>query len=147
VLLCPSLTVLSMYLGQLMLMKRLANDADNTSSHVLTITGQRIGDVRMSTTDNYQGEERDIVRTQPTALVFHLFFLGLLSRSVFDMKFTPLTPLLIRVKLSRILFGCYCITSDVPKFYFCPIVARHQGPTVAHAFQLRRENRIREGNE
>jgi hypothetical protein len=136
-----------MYLGQLMLMKQLAKDADITSSHVLTITGQRMGDVRMSTTDNYQGEESDIVRTHPTALVFHLSFLGLLLRSVFDTNFTPLAPLLSRVKPSRILLGCNCIMSDVPKFYFWPIVACHQGPTVAHAFQLRRENRIREGNE
>ena len=63
-----------MYLGQLKLMKQLAREADNTFSHVQTMTGQRMNDVRMSTTDNYQGEESDIVRIIPTSqLRYHLF--------------------------------------------------------------------------
>jgi hypothetical protein len=66
-----------MYLGQLMLMKRLAKDAENTSSHVLTITEKRMSDVRMSTTDNYQGEESDIVMLHLTVQFFYLFFLVL----------------------------------------------------------------------
>lgn len=57
-----------MYLGQLMLMKSLVRDAETLSSHVLSVTGQLMSEVRMSTTDNYQGEESDIVRKYPTAL-------------------------------------------------------------------------------
>jgi hypothetical protein len=63
-----------------MLMKQLAREADNTFSHVQTMTGQRMNDVRMSTTDNYQGEESDIVRIIPTSqLLYHLFFIVSLS--------------------------------------------------------------------
>ena len=47
-----------------MLIRRLVNDAmTTTSGHVLTITGESMSDVRMTTTDNYQGEESDIVST------------------------------------------------------------------------------------
>lgn len=51
-----------MYLGQLMLIRSKVKDAmAGSSSHVLAMTGQLMSDVRMSTTDNYQGEESDLV--------------------------------------------------------------------------------------
>ena len=61
-----------------MLIRRLVNDAmTTTSGHVLTITGESMGDVRMTTTDNYQGEESDIVSTWLS--LSHVFLLLLLS--------------------------------------------------------------------
>ena len=60
-----------------MLIRRLVNDAmTTTSGHVLTITGESMGDVRMTTTDNYQGEESDIVSTWLS--LSHVFLLLLL---------------------------------------------------------------------
>ena len=60
------LPVLSMYKGQLNLIRKLIKDAMvNTSAHVLTITGQSMADVRMATTDNFQGEESDLVSAHP----------------------------------------------------------------------------------
>lgn len=47
-----------------MLLRRLVNEAMiGASAHVLTLTGESMSDVRMTTTDNYQGEESDIVST------------------------------------------------------------------------------------
>lgn len=51
-------TVLCMYKGQLMLFRRLVKEAFSTNE----FTNESLDDVRMTTTDNYQGEESDIVR-------------------------------------------------------------------------------------
>lgn len=60
-----------------MLIRRLVNDAmTTTSGHVLTMTGESMSDVRMTTTDNYQGEESDIVSTWLS--LSHVFLLLLL---------------------------------------------------------------------
>jgi hypothetical protein len=51
-----------MYNGQLRLIREKVATAMRTSgAHVLTITQQSMTDVRMATTDNYQGEESDLV--------------------------------------------------------------------------------------
>ena len=54
--------VLSMYNGQLNLIRKKVADAmEGGGAHVHTITQQSMCDVRMSTTDNNQGEESDLV--------------------------------------------------------------------------------------
>jgi hypothetical protein len=51
-----------MYNGQLRLIReKVANAMRTTGAHVFTITQQSMTDVRMATTDNYQGEESDLV--------------------------------------------------------------------------------------
>lgn len=58
----PHSTVLSMYNGQLRLIReKVVTAMRTTGAHVLTITKQSMTDVRMATTDNYQGEESDLV--------------------------------------------------------------------------------------
>jgi hypothetical protein len=47
-----------MYKGQLVLFRRLVKEASSTN----VFTNESLDDVRMTTTDNYQGEESDIVR-------------------------------------------------------------------------------------
>lgn len=54
------LVVLSMYKGQMVLLKRLAKEESNQSASMLIKT-DAIDSVRMTTTDNYQGEEADVV--------------------------------------------------------------------------------------
>ena len=59
-----------MYNGQLRLIReKVANAMRTTGAHVLTITQQSMTDVRMATTDNYQGEESDLV--SETSLLEH----------------------------------------------------------------------------
>ena len=51
-----------MYNGQLKLIRRKVADAmKGSGAHVHTITQQSMSDVRMATTDNYQGEESYLV--------------------------------------------------------------------------------------
>jgi superfamily I DNA and/or RNA helicase len=47
-----------MYKGQLVLFRRLVKEASSMN----IFTNESLDDVRMTTTDNYQGEESDIVR-------------------------------------------------------------------------------------
>ena len=54
--------VLSMYNGQLKLIRKKVADAmKGGGAHVHAITQQSMSEVRMATTDNYQGEESDLV--------------------------------------------------------------------------------------
>jgi superfamily I DNA and/or RNA helicase len=53
------LVVLSMYKGQLQLLRRLAKQPEYRASSVIAVDA--LDKVRMTTTDNYQGEESDIV--------------------------------------------------------------------------------------
>jgi hypothetical protein len=47
-----------MYKGQLVLFRRLVKEVSSMN----VFTNESLDDVRMTTTDNYQGEESDIVR-------------------------------------------------------------------------------------
>ena len=51
-----------MYNGQLKLIRKKVADAmKGGGAHVHAITQQSMSEVRMATTDNYQGEESDLV--------------------------------------------------------------------------------------
>jgi superfamily I DNA and/or RNA helicase len=63
-----------MYKGQLVLFRRLVKEASSMS----IFTNESLDDVRMTTTDNYQGEESDIVRLVFSPLL-RSFYLQIIS--------------------------------------------------------------------
>ena len=62
-----------------MLIRKLVTDAMKVAAHVLTITGESMSDVRMTTTDNYQGEESDLVSTAFMSINLPAFQLSALT--------------------------------------------------------------------